>query len=72
MTKKELERELKNYNRGSCLITMTIVMSFLGKGQTYTRELLRGLDSVGAGRNKMYYVGDVVDRILQRVCQEGS
>ena len=68
MNKQELTRALTASAGGAGMLTAGQVAAFLGRGRTFTTEFLRGVDffqDSGAGRKgKLYFVGDIADRII--------
>lgn len=68
MNKKELTVALTASAGGAGMLTAAQVAAFLGRGRTFTTEFLRGVDffqESGIGRKgKLYYVGDIADKII--------
>lgn len=66
MTKSDLKRDLKQSVGGASMMTMTDLQRYLGKGKTFTRDFVNGMDYFGGDRKgKMYHVDDVAERLLE-------
>jgi len=66
MNKKDLKEALKTSAGGSSMMTTAQVMEFLGRGKTFTQGFLKGVDYYGGDRRgKMYFIGDIADKILE-------
>lgn len=67
MNKQELKKELSRSVNGAGMMTFSDVMRFLGRSKEYTRLFLKDMDSFGGERKgKLYFVGDVADKIIER------
>ena len=70
MTKAELKRDLSASVNGASMMTAGDVQRFLGRGRTFTTSFLRGVESFGGERKgKLYFVGDIAERIMEMRCQ---
>lgn len=64
MEKGELKRALTASVNGAELMTPKQLGRFLGKEKDYVRDFCRGMDCIGSGRGKMYFVGDIAERLM--------
>lgn len=65
MTKTELARSIEQAV-GSHFINISQMAAYMGTGRDYVRaNIVNGLDYISTGKNKMYFVGDVAERIIK-------
>ena len=65
MDKKELKAALSHSAKGAMMMTPSDIAVFLGKSPEYVRRLMYGTEHIGTGRSKMYFVGDIADRLIE-------
>lgn len=65
MEKKELKKALSQSANGAMMMTPSDLCRFLGKSPEYVRRLMYGTDHIGTGKSKMYFVGDIADRLIE-------
>ncbi|MFA6851054.1 MAG: hypothetical protein WCS30_11980 [Selenomonadaceae bacterium] len=61
MTKKELMHDMKG-DKG--LLCQKDVAAYLGRSAWRTAELLIDVPYISSGRIKLYYAGDIADKLL--------
>lgn len=66
MDKQTLKRQLQQ-TAGKEFLNVTEVARAIGIGRATARELLRGLDYVSMGKNKLYFIPDVAERLIERI-----
>jgi len=65
MNKQELMRAMTQANNGAGLLTIKQIAQFRGEHINTTAKFLKGLEYLPSGKKKLYYVGDVANRILE-------
>lgn len=69
MNKAELKRELSQSVNGAGMMTVSDVQKFLGRSREYTRQFLLDVDSIGEHKGRLFFVGDIADRIMEMRCK---
>ena len=69
MNKAQLKRELSQSVNGAGMMTMEEVQRFLGRSREYTRQFLKEVDSIGQHKGRMFYVGDIAEKIMEMRCK---
>lgn len=68
MNKQDLTKALTASAGGAGMVSTKQVAEFLGRGRSFTTEFLRGVDffqdSGSGAKGKLYFVGDIADRII--------
>lgn len=65
MKKAELIRSIEQ-SAGSHFVNISQMATYIGTGRDYIRaNIVNGLDYISTGKNKMYFVGDVAERIIK-------
>ena len=67
MDKQLIVRELKNCTNGRPFISITEIAKSRGKGRSWARELVDGLDYFREGRSKEYAIREVAERMMERM-----
>lgn len=65
MDKQKLVRSMQQSAGGAGLLTVTQIAAFRGEHVNSTTKFLEGLEYTTTGKKKLYFVGDVADRILE-------
>lgn len=66
MTKRDLIRDMQT-KTGTSFPNITQLAGYMGMSRDRVRsELVNGLDYLGSGKAKQYFVADVAERILQQ------
>ena len=66
MTKRDLIRDMQT-ETGTSFPNITQLAKYMGMSRDRVRgELVDGLDYIGSGKAKQYFVADVAERILQQ------
>jgi hypothetical protein len=66
MERQELIRAMQQANNGAGLLTIKQIAQFRGEHINTTAKFLKGLEYLPSGKKKLYYVGDVASRIMEK------
>ena len=65
MKKTDLIRSIEQ-TTGCSFINISQLAKYMGTGRDYVRaNIVNGLDYVSTGKNKMYFVNDVAQRLIE-------
>lgn len=65
MDKQSLMRAMTQANDGAALLTVAQIAKFRGEHANTTSRFLKGLEYTTEGKKRLYFVGDVANRILE-------
>lgn len=65
MEKSDIEESLRSAANGSAFIGCAKLRKWLGVGQNAFREFVRNIEYRVSGNRKVYFIGDIADRIIE-------
>ena len=65
MTKQELIRDMERKFPGCGLLSTVQVAQYRGVSRWRAQAFLQGMEHAGYERKRLYFVGDVADKILE-------
>lgn len=71
MNKQEIRRSLEKYS-GRPFMNITEIAKCRGHDRKWARELVAGLDYFQEGKSKDYHVGEVADRMMERLHKDSE